>query len=481
MAGYIGELPGFHWGKTTFLHPFTIRIQTLTHAPDESSQKYFKTQANHNAANASGKKHTFQSVQREKHREKKRKIRADAETKQRQQTVKRSNFSSSSTLYGAGLARELGQSARRNAEARDAAHVNQLAITRTPFESAYDDIYTTTDKILNVQYLPALKRRLLAFHLVDPSGSLSQVVTQRDSETVGLKPPESQKEIAAFDGSLTGLSITHTPGYATNVLACSFTRGGGNMSFSVMFDDDENINTINLALKPRTHSEPPPSLWTCALSPNTRYGAIGTDEGVYLLDMQTTRVCNHLSSWSNYMALEWLGPNLLIAGQSYRHRDDGELAITRINGPPGSVFLYDTRVRQASLRFRDTQAITGIRSANNSQQQMIVSTNKTISLFDLRKTSSKTPLLSFEHHASRPELPLAVDPAGGLIAAPDSHNQVQVYSLRSGTHLKALPMLPDNTDNITQVDFSEDAVGRPILDVCQGRDFAHFTWEDDVG
>jgi WD40 repeat protein len=150
-----------------------------------------------------------------------------------------------------------------------------------------------------------------------------------------------------------------------------------------------------------------------------------------------------MQTQSDAFAVEWLQPRLLAIGQ----RD-------------GIVKLWDTRSSgqaAAALALQHSGAISNIKSADS--QRIVVHgrcTENALCMYDLRYTTAITPskrkrdaegvrqqrvsqaLLVYENEGNVRPVGFDISTGSGLVAAVDSKNKVQLYTLHNGDHVKNL-------------------------------------------
>ncbi len=189
-------------------------------------------------------------------------------------------------------------------------------------------------------------------------------------------------------------------------------------------------------------------------------------------------------------------------GQHLDWLDPDTLAVSFTSAPElgrHAVVLWDVRTDTGfSARFVLSQRITGILSPSNTQtgergHQLIVSTNCDINVFDTRTPRPNIltePILRFPHVHEGSRLLYCVN-SQGIIAAVDLHNDVQLYSIRTGRPLGALTLAPfknprpwrskqsqSDSDRvlskIRSISWCEDEQSGPVLLGC--RDEEVFTW-----
>lgn len=141
--------------------------------------------------------------------------------------------------------------------------------------------------------------------------------------------------------------------------------------------------------------------------------------------------------------------------------------------------LFDVRSQGSNLRFPVSSRLTSIQVPEEGGMQIVASNNDKIMLYDTR--SGKLPLLTIPHVHQGPKLQSTVF-RKNLVAAVDRENVVQVYSLRTGRHIKALNRLPalagtDDRALLTSLSYKEDdETGRETLQACQNGSMLHWTW-----
>lgn len=164
-------------------------------------------------------------------------------------------------------------------------------------------------------------------------------------------------------------------------------------------------------------------------------------------------------------AVTWLQPNVLAYGLQSR---TGHRTTTH------TVRLWDIRVgngpsaANSSNRIKRRHRVTGLERWGPNDHHLLVTSNKDISLYDLRMQSTDgPPLLTIAHTSAGAKLNFAVH--GDLIAATDELFKVQVYSLRTSRHLRTLGPHAFGTPP-GQLRWQEDERGAPYLQACHNND-----------
>ncbi|KAI5273770.1 hypothetical protein E4T47_03075 [Aureobasidium subglaciale] len=430
---------------------------------DAEKGKYFQVQANHVAPQ--GAKYSHENVRKERELSKKRKRSAAYKQKREMQTVRRSKILDSPTAAGIGLWREQGRSHFANYEAR-------IAALATQFQG-----YET----LSLKSCESCGKRdsIHDFFIDDQLDAILMALGSRNFGRVQfLGKSENAYDIAAFRSDISSISISQS----RTLVATSYDRSHpGNVFVAGM------AGSIDMEGSPPILDSPAPcysmlgnletTLWTASPSPMGAASdviAIGSSEGVYMLNAQGDYLQHHRLR-EDVRSIDWLTPNVAVGG-------------TRT----GPVYLWDVRADGASLRFKHTSGVTGVRSLGDGSR-VLVSGFKGASIYDTRMTSKSKgphapspPLLRLAPTKTEfPNVSMDVLPGTQLLATSDDDNVIQLHSLSSGKLMGSLEGAnPKDKGRISRLRFIQSPDGRPTLMACQGSRLFEWSWGgalDDEG
>lgn len=435
---------------------------------DEEKKKYFAVQPNHKVPQ--GAKHSQDNVKREKQDAKKRKIAQEADAVLQRQTVQRNKVLRSSLLFGITLHREIGASRYDLAKSRDSAFARQLGKPYPVLEFMQGDdtvqdfkLHAESGKMVAAVGMNGIQQ-MSVVNVGKWKPSSRQQASKESHQTRHLAFPDTYGPVMAFNSVITGLAMTCKGMLVATALEPSHP---GNVFIHDLLSYDDSLNPgIQLRL-----GNDETSLWCVASQPSASgyHAAIGSTDSVYLLDTIGSMTAR-LDMKAECRALDWLSYNVVAAGQS--------------TGRSHEVKLWDIRTRGSSARFKHNNPITGILSANSSDQQLLVTSHDRISLYDVR--GRKQPLLSTKHAHVGPRCIFDKIDFGGqsMVAALDSENEVQVYSMRTGQCLLGLGRPAKPFKWISRLRGGSDELGSPVLHASQDSDIIEWRWggrSDDEG
>lgn len=410
---------------------------------DTEKKKYFAIQPHHKAPQ--GAKHSKDNVRREERDAKKRKVDQERLTVLQQQTVQRSKVLQSSVISGIGLHRELGASLDHCKASRESALARQLGPKQPVLESSND-----RGTLYDVVHLEHTGQSIVAMGY-DWGQTSTLFACDLDSLDSQEQPWTSSNayRLAAFNSQITSLTLS-TAGLI--VATCLEPSHPGNVYLGCSDMADPSSGPTGTCLRLGNDET---SLWCSASQPSARgqHAAIGSSDSVYLLDVIGS-LTSRLSMNSECRALDWLSYNVIAAGKS--------------SGKSHDVKLWDVRTRGSSARFKHNNPITGVRSADNVGQRLLVTSHDRMSLYDVR--AGKKALLSIQHAHVGPRCVFDTFDLGGTsaVAALDSENEVHVYSVRTGKHLHGFGRPDKPFEWTTKIRCGTNSRGSPGLSACQG-------------
>lgn len=165
-------------------------------------------------------------------------------------------------------------------------------------------------------------------------------------------------------------------------------------------------------------------------------------------------------------AIEWMSPHTL-AYTSCKVRQQ--------RSSENKIMLWDVRSPTARAARIDRQKRTsGLSKPDFSGTNMIVTSNYDISWYDLRLLRADRPLLSIRHSSGGPRTYHSTH-YGGMLAAVDEREEVQLYSWRTGRHVKTLTCGPMYQGEIKRNVRWYEGPNGPFLQACCNKDV--LTWE----
>lgn len=208
------------------------------------------------------------------------------------------------------------------------------------------------------------------------------------------------------------------------------------------------------------------TLADCAMNQNAILAFAGEDtistfntvgQGISSVDLSSTESSN---------AIEWLNVHTLAYGTCKSRKKKPSEHI---------VMLWDVRSPTATAaRFTRPKRITGISKPNSSGNNLVVTSNYDISLYDLRLVKADRPILSIPHMSAGPVTYHATH-NGNMLAAIDDRQALQTYSWRTGKHVKTVssPSQGGQSKMLRNVKWHEGEGGLE-LQVCRDRSVLSF-------
>ncbi|KXT06572.1 hypothetical protein AC578_8581 [Pseudocercospora eumusae] len=429
-----GNIPGFYW--------------------DADKKKYFKIQASHKVPPDA--KYSQSNVTREKNQVRDAKRRKTAEQMSMKGRIHR-KLERSRILATCGLQRELGNKIDHY---RDEAIVESWTLERIRFDPAIDRSSDYTISVLDDQYLPRSRNSAM---LVETSTTrTSYLLCQDISGGYAARPfPLQGRAVAveAIDGdpSFIFASVQRRTPY------CAFFRFGHLDEFLTATEPNAFLETCSL---PTIRD-----LWTSKVDTSEhRVALAGTGAiAVYRLD-PNTHIYELQLDESEVFTIDWLSRSTLAYG-----------ALEDTKDARHCIKLWDIRSQGQASRLKKSRRITGLSRIDEGGNNLMVSSNFSIDLHDLRMTRScnDTPLLSIPHTSVGPQLNYDIlRPGNKLIAAADRYNNsVQIYSLGTGKHVKEFFTTPEYDHCILgKLRWQEDVNGSPELRAGHGSFINTWAW-----
>lgn len=434
-----------------------MQIQ-LTLASDEEKKKYFKIQANHIVPENA--KYSKTNAKLEVRENKKRKLEERHKQAIRRQTVVKAKSLQHTLLAGAGLQREIGTRPYASQRTqRDLALVQALEVSETEIELRGFTPQTTV--LTDAYYSPRACRLVLAVRHGVASHALYSF--HNDGDWTPKKTCKNGGPLVAFHEPIRGLDFTrlHNTGivFAHTAQANKFSGdtyvGGVDRSLVPM----QGWGTFNICPESDT-------MWDCKFNLLDGVIAAGGTFGATIStwDLEGPRATAELTPEQSgtVFALDWLDGHTFALGlKPYLLQDSYH-----------DVVLWDIRAQGLAQRIQRRDKILGLQMLDDSmenrcQHNLIVASSHDISLYDLRNLSKDRPVLSLEHKSGSPRVHTSTLD-NNLLAATDWNNKVQVYSLRTGTHLRTLTPYRGRKGLISRPRWQEDYRGIPYLQACVG-------------
>ncbi|EME86306.1 uncharacterized protein MYCFIDRAFT_172077 [Pseudocercospora fijiensis CIRAD86] len=376
--------------------------------------KYFKIQAAHKVPPDA--KYSQSNVTREKKQTRDAKRRKFAEQKSMRGRI-HCRLDRSRILATCGLQREIGNKANHY---RDEAIVEGWSLERTEITPSVR-IILRSPSFLDCQYLP--RSRCLATVLGDRNARRYMffcedtcISSGRDAMPVTIQ--ERAVDFEAIDGDT---PIMFASGDCDRRASAHFRVGPLEGWFT---------STVSNAFL-HTHSVPSiRHLWTSKVEMSKHNVALaGTGAiSVNCLD-HGAQICELQLEECEVFSIDWLSGSTLAYG-----------ALEETKNARHCVKLWDIRSQGQASRFQKNRRITGVSSIDGSGHNLLISSNISLDLHDLRMTRSieENALLSIPHTSVGPQLNYDIlSPGSKLIAAADQYNNsVHIYSLGTGKHTR---------------------------------------------
>jgi len=433
---HIGQIPGYYY--------------------DDEKKKYFKVQANHVAP--AGAKYSKSNVNREKRESKKRKLDEREQDARARQTVRPARIMQHPISGGVGLMREGG-----NREQivdicdRDAFFTSQLKASRHDIRPP-NGYSSTNGSLFDTTAVPGTSDRVFAYN--HSGGSTVYVSPRLDPDPLSaleLSIPLKMNPTVAFNSALVGLHALNNDEVPTMVVCTREPHASGNLYIGNAGHHDREVFRQDSILRLGTQQDS--SLWASAVSPTSASLAVSGTEAVHLVDITAAKVTMRMTLEYESRAITWWDSRTVAFGERE------------------NVVLWDIRSRGRVVRFKRKKPITGIQSPDHyNGVHLLVADNRRMDLYDTRM--EKAPLFVFKHLHQGPQLQFDCS-TGGLVAALDANNDIQVYSLRTATLLSTLRRPPQASNSLLQnLRWAESGV----LQACQDHSVVQWTFggrEDD--
>ncbi|KAF3387144.1 hypothetical protein F1880_001246 [Penicillium rolfsii] len=401
---------------------------------DPEKKKYFKIQANHAAP--PGAQYSRDSVKRKRDEQEEQKRQAHVNQRIARETVRKPSFLHHPVV---GVDREIGSRLVSSSELQD----RQASIYASQLRRKRLHNFEPCPGPYNIRHVLRSPRSgiLITSTICFPDYGEEKWIYNQTMERLLFREPYR----------LSSVSLSHT-GY---VLA-TFDSGPGGDSFLAPRllpnpDEDGDYRWPSEFLHPiriRTTQ----TLWCSAACPigDKALFAIGTSDGLHTLEGYSSHwtlsqkpfpneAANRTqgfrrhgnSSHASVQAVEWLSSDVIASGLRN-----------------STVFLYDVRTGDASLRLQHSQSVTKIRKVD--PWRIVVGGHNSVEMYDIRFVAEglqhKPKPMTGSHISSRPylsfpdfspeEIPdLDVSTELGLLACASNDRKLRLFSLNTGKHV----------------------------------------------
>jgi hypothetical protein len=387
---------------------------------DEEKKKYFKIQANHKTP--ADAKYSKTNAERARNESKRRKVEDVNRRALRSQTVTRSRLLHDPLIGGTGLLREQGGQStlmRHQGESlcRGLTGNGVYRFETNCEDSTLWDVHQFHNHVAVTMSYRTCNTSPVVFHY-------ERGTNEQFAPVYCIWKAKRSLELGALRERLVATRSTTISG-TPYVLACSSGSGASNIRF---------VN-IGIADPRRDVWKVPDELNSCTINQTTHDVAFTGSSLVAVRSMLDGDKLSWIAlpEYVEGSAVEWVDSNTVAFGSS-KSIYGKKQKVTRNH----AVMLWDTRVNSnasadgTALRLMSSRRITGIERSNASSNNLVVSTNYSIELHDLRNLRKDQPLLSFDHKSEGMETSTSIYD-NDLIAAIDERQRVQIYSLLSGT------------------------------------------------
>ncbi|KAJ5892197.1 uncharacterized protein N7473_008425 [Penicillium subrubescens] len=407
---------------------------------DPEKKKYFKIQANHVAP--PGAQYSQASVKRKRNEQEEQERQAHVSQRIARETVHKPSFLHHPLV---GVDREIGARRVSSSELQDrqaSVHVSQLRCKRLhdfePWPGPWNIRHVLRSPRSGILITSGVHSHQSSVSICFPDHGEEKWIYNQTMERILFQEPYR----------LSSVSLSHT-GY----LLATFDSGPGGDSFlapRLLPNPDESgdyrwPSEFLHPIRIRTLQ----TLWCSAACPtgDKALFAIGTSDGLHTLEgysshwtlsqkpfpnekaNQTQGFRRHgNSSHASVQAVEWLSSDVIASGLRN-----------------STVFLYDVRTGDTSLRLQHSQSVTKIRKVD--PWRIVVGGHNSVEMYDIRFVAEglqhKPKPMSGSHISTRPylsfqdfspeEIPdLDVSTELGLLACASNDRKVRLFSLNTG-------------------------------------------------
>ncbi|KJY01446.1 hypothetical protein TI39_contig290g00021 [Zymoseptoria brevis] len=417
---------------------------------DEEKKKYFKVLPHHKAP--TNAKYSKSNAVREQKEAKRRKVENHERLVLRSQTVIRHRLLDNPLIGGGGILREHGAQSSSVSAAHQAAAVAQglgrcgdhqfIRGGRTLVDLHRFEHHLALGMSYNTQTVVFRYERL-------QSEPLLPVYRPEETDFLFLIPHE--RLVATCSTTISG-----TP----YMLACASASDTAEVRFC---DVATPIAPIRPTLWILAYG-----LYSCTINQTTNDVAFAGSRILTVRNMLDHGNPSYIAlpEYVESSAVEWVDANTVAFGSS-KNTYSRMRKVFREH----AVMLWDIRVNSQScadataLRLTSRQRVTGIERPDESGNNLVVTTNHSITLHDLRNLRKDRPVLSFDHQSEGMTAHTSIY-HGDLLAAIDEQQRIQIYSLRLGKRLKTFAN--KSSDPVRNVRWFEDGQSSPSLQACCG-------------
>lgn len=433
-------------------------------------------------------KYSQSSVQQDKRESKKRKLEDRRRKHVQTQTVTRPKILTDPLIAGIGLSRE--HDARKRSSFlsnRDAALVRELVPAARKVEIDFSP--RRKFEIANIEPCPHTLGDIVALHAARGDSStrslhwaMPRAEDHQSHAMLRIPRDDLSGPYAAFGSPVTSISVAAQNDDVIVFAAAEQKASPGNvfsgrLLLSNLDNGSPQLATSNFATLGATTST---SLWQTSINPTAADTvAVAGTLGVWSLDFACTLKDRLSITRRDYAepeddetrAVDWLDAHTIAAGNEH-------------------VYLWDQRSRGASQRFRCPGRVTGIQNPergilrppndNGGGQTLLITTNHTINLFDVRYASKSQPVLSWTHEHEGLQIEMTSS-GQGLFAAGDRDGYVHVYSTGTGREVRRLAKAEGwrGKGPVGNLRWVEDGDGRVGVRALQGGEVVEWRWSGE--
>ncbi|KAK4632288.1 hypothetical protein CLAFUW4_03641 [Fulvia fulva] len=440
-----GNLPGFYF--------------------DEEKKKYFPITANHKAP--VGAKYSQANVNAEERQSKKRKLDRQHERALKKQTVPAARIFKHPLLGGSGLLREHG--ARQRNGSYDVDQHKSLAQGLVAKETRVVIKHMANASITDFRYMPDSSKVLLAVrHTPSSHAVYASDWTEPTNGSITIRP----LPMHAFYDPI--MSLDYTTASGVPYVVASTARPNpfvGNVyigPLAQLYDDGSIASGYHFNV-----GEIQDTIWECKVNDWSHEIAVAGSHGCQLHSvgkhMQSVNRLSLADSAECYAA-DWLNARTLAVGCRRKSGKDAR----------HDVSLWDTRSNGTAVRLKRNARISGIQRLDDSQHHLLVSSSYDISMYDLRVLRKDRPLLTLDHKSAFTKLHMPTL-HNDLVAAVDQYNKVQVWSLRTGKHLRTMHNFKRQPGLLYHPRWQQDhSSGAPFLQACLNNTLQQWSWQNSL-
>ncbi|KIV98634.1 hypothetical protein, variant [Verruconis gallopava] len=503
---------------------------------DENKAKYFRVQENHYAGASSKSAYTKAKVEELEKENKKRKRQETLQKQRKRHLVQRASPLVTPRASYIGLHAEAGQRASISRILQDGAEAFARSLDSKVLldledpgsaRNLYVD-YRSDFHISHFDYDPATRGMVLGMSpnndfnydsVVSVLPECFPATKSNDDVEYGPENPvytwSAVRPVSVFQSPLSSININ--PKTRTFVTASTGDRQPPTVQISQLVSPESAAPSQPLDSGISSLFRPPnlTTIFCTAINPwlspdKEEHIAVGSGGGSGVnffgawvdsgMRSQNWRPLPAMKTYSDVLALDWLGPNLLAAGL----RD-------------ASVMLYDIRAQQGIKRMRHHGGVVGLKRADVDERFVVAGMESMMALYDLRalrtidagnltgwssadKRTAKAktrslgfyrkqlsimeteamriarPICMFEYQNDYDMLGMDVSSDLGIVAAAEEGGFLRLSNLRNAATIKRWKVSRKQDEKIRCVRFVEDERGVPKVVVSCGARIAEFSW-----